>query len=88
MTRVDSVAKADRAGIAEQVQGIIGAIGKEKENFYAHPNNMIDNELGFHQLLISLYGLFYEDTKSGICQNSAIDGIFTASYLCLGNYER
>ena len=34
VTRVDSVAKAgDRAGIAEQVQGIIGAIGKRKGKF-------------------------------------------------------
>ena len=51
----------DRQEIVDESQKIL--LEKEKENFYAHPNNMIDNELGFHQLLISLYGLCYEDTK-------------------------
>ena len=64
MTRVDSVAKAGiELALQNKSRALLELLEKEKENFYAHPNNMIDNELGFHQLLISLYGLCYEDTK-------------------------
>ena len=64
VTRVDSVAKAGiELALQNKSRALLELLEKEKENFYAHPNNMIDNELGFHQLLISLYGLCYEDTK-------------------------
>jgi hypothetical protein len=64
VTRVDSVAKAGiELVLQNRPRALLELLEKEKENFYAHPNNMIDNELGFHQLLISLYGLCYEDTK-------------------------
>ena len=64
VTRVDSVAKAGiELALQNKSRALLELLEKEKENFYAHPNNMIDNELGFHKLLISLYGLCYEDTK-------------------------
>ena len=64
VTRVDSVAKAGiELALQNKSRALLELLEKEKENFYAHPNNMIDNELGFLQLLISLYGLCYEDTK-------------------------
>ncbi len=65
MARVDSVA---RVGIELAMQNkpwvLLELLEKERKNFYIHPNNVIDNELGLHQLLVVLYQMCYENTKT------------------------
>ena len=48
--------------LAQQNKGaeLLDLLEKEKLNFYANPNNTIDNELALHQLFIELYAKFYK----------------------------
>lgn len=43
-----------------KVTELLLLLEKERENFYIHPNNLIDNEIKFHQLLTILYNKFYD----------------------------
>ena len=62
---MDSMA---RTGIELAMQNkpwaLLELLEKERENFYVHPNNVIENELGFHQLLVVLYQMCYGNTKT------------------------
>ena len=48
--------------LAQQNKGgeLLNLLEKERLNFYAHPNNTIDNEIALHQLFIELYAKFYK----------------------------
>ena len=48
--------------LAQQNKGgkLLDLLEKERLNFYAHPNNTIDNEIALHQLFIELYAKFYK----------------------------
>lgn len=48
--------------LAQQNKGaeLLDLLEKERLNFYANPNNTIDNELALHQLFIELYAKFYK----------------------------
>ena len=48
--------------LAHQNKGgkLLDLLEKERLNFYAHPNNTIDNEIALHQLFIELYAKFYK----------------------------
>ncbi|OKZ44489.1 MAG: hypothetical protein BHV68_02245 [Bacteroidales bacterium 43_8] len=65
VAHVDSMA---RTGIELAMQNkpwaLLELLEKERENFYVHPNNVIENELGFHQLLVVLYQMCYGNTKT------------------------
>lgn len=47
-----------------KVTELLLLLEKERKNFYIHPNNLIDNEIKFHQLLIILYSKFYDEENT------------------------
>lgn len=54
------------------VTALLRLLEKERMNFYAHPNNIIDNEIALHELFIALYNKFYEEEHADEYYNKII----------------